>query len=71
MFIFSDKKWQNRRKLLTPTFHFNILQQFSKVFIQTTEKMLEEIALCANQEINILPLLTKYSLLMICGKIYV
>ncbi|KAI4462999.1 cytochrome p450 family 4 [Holotrichia oblita] len=62
----TDKKWQNRRKLLTPTFHFNILQQFSKVLIETSEKMLKEIAPVTNQAINVVPLLTKYTLLMIC-----
>lgn len=28
----NGKKWQRRRRILTPTFHFNILQQFLAVF---------------------------------------
>lgn len=28
----NGKKWQQRRRILTPTFHFSILQQFLSVF---------------------------------------
>ncbi|XP_011699126.1 PREDICTED: cytochrome P450 4C1-like isoform X2 [Wasmannia auropunctata] len=32
-------KWHSRRKMLTSTFHFNILQQFVEIFIEESEKM--------------------------------
>ncbi|XP_025997578.1 cytochrome P450 4C1 [Solenopsis invicta] len=32
-------KWQSRRKILTPTFHFNILQQFVEILIEEGERM--------------------------------
>ncbi|XP_011699127.1 PREDICTED: cytochrome P450 4C1-like, partial [Wasmannia auropunctata] len=32
-------KWHSRRKILTPTFHFNILQQFVEILIEESERM--------------------------------
>ncbi|XP_075169920.1 cytochrome P450 4p1-like [Haematobia irritans] len=35
------KMWHTRRRLLTPTFHFNILQQFMDVFKKESNKFME------------------------------
>jgi cytochrome P450 family 4 len=37
----TGSKWQNRRKILTPSFHFNILQEFIKIFHEETERLVE------------------------------
>jgi cytochrome P450 family 4 len=34
-------KWQTRRKILTNSFHFNILQEFIKVFKEETDALVE------------------------------
>ena len=34
-------KWQERRKILTPAFHFNILQEFIKVFEAETKNLVD------------------------------
>jgi cytochrome P450 family 4 len=34
-------KWQHRRKILTPSFHFNILQDFIKIFHEETDRLVE------------------------------
>ncbi|XP_026667732.1 cytochrome P450 4C1-like isoform X2 [Ceratina calcarata] len=35
----AGRKWQTRRKILTPAFHFNMLREFTDVFIQEGERL--------------------------------
>jgi cytochrome P450 family 4 len=37
----TGEKWQTRRKILTNSFHFNILQEFIKVFKEETDALVE------------------------------
>ncbi|XP_011172816.2 cytochrome P450 4C1 isoform X2 [Solenopsis invicta] len=37
--LFTSSKWQSRRRLLTPIFHFNALQQFTEILIEEGESM--------------------------------
>lgn len=39
----NGKKWQHRRKILTPAFHFNILRQFASIFHDESEKVIAHI----------------------------
>lgn len=43
LLISNGKKWQKRRKILTPAFHFNILQQFSSIFNEESVKVVDKI----------------------------
>nr|XP_054759900.1 cytochrome P450 4V2-like [Lytechinus pictus] len=64
----SGKKWAYRRKLLTPTFHFSILQSFMEVFNEQSfilVKKLEKLA-TDSETINIFPLVTNCVLDIIC-----
>ncbi|XP_026471354.1 cytochrome P450 4c3-like [Ctenocephalides felis] len=61
------RKWQSRRKILTPAFHFNILQQFVPIFEEQSQilvRKLEEQHI--GKEPNIVPLVTEYTLHTIC-----
>nr|XP_050863221.1 cytochrome P450 4C1-like isoform X1 [Vespula vulgaris] len=62
-------KWQNRRKILTPAFHFNILEHFVVVFNEETRslvKFLKEERKGAAVVKNVQQLIRKHALNMIC-----
>ena len=42
------KKWHNRRKIITPTFHFKILEEFVEIFDQQSSVMVEKLRTKAN-----------------------
>jgi len=70
LFISGDK-WRSRRKILTPTFHFRILEDFIEVFkeqsdilVQKMEKELD------NSGFNIFPYVTLCALDIICGSLF-
>ncbi|XP_063909502.1 cytochrome P450 4c3-like [Zophobas morio] len=41
LFTSSEEKWHNRRTILTPAFHFNILQKFVDVFNKQTDDLVK------------------------------
>ncbi|XP_065165934.1 cytochrome P450 4C1-like [Atheta coriaria] len=55
-------KWQHRRKIITPTFHFNILKRYISVFNKHSKGFVEDIKSDSNKEIDILPHIHKSSL---------
>ncbi|KAG7310586.1 hypothetical protein JYU34_003379 [Plutella xylostella] len=61
-------KWQQRRKILTPAFHFNILRHFSEVLEENSKKMAEK--LDSGEDgiltLDIVPLLSEFTLNSIC-----
>lgn len=66
--IISGKKWQKRRKILTPAFHFNVLQKYMNNIVENSEKVVESIkskGTAAN--LDVVPMVTDYTLNVICG----
>ncbi|XP_011701315.1 PREDICTED: cytochrome P450 4C1-like [Wasmannia auropunctata] len=60
-------KWHSRRKLLTPTFHFNILQQFVKILIEEAEKMTKSLKNTEGIVVkDLIPFVSKHTLNAIC-----
>ncbi|XP_046744960.1 cytochrome P450 4c3 [Diprion similis] len=63
----SGKKWHSRRKILTPTFHFKILEDFVDIFSEQTEILLEKMAKEVGRDsFNIFPYITHCALDIIC-----
>lgn len=68
--ILVGKKWHERRKIITPAFHFKILEQFVEVFdrlgntvvTQTLKKYDRE------DEFEFYPVAVLYALDVMCGK---
>ncbi|XP_018324991.1 cytochrome P450 4C1-like isoform X2 [Agrilus planipennis] len=57
------QKWQTRRKILTPAFHFNILRSFSNIFVKETEELVKELNLeCSKPYTNVVPLIYRFTL---------
>ncbi|XP_012271223.1 cytochrome P450 4C1 [Orussus abietinus] len=60
-------KWQTRRKILTPAFHFNVLQEFVDVFVDQADQLVNSLKAEGGSVVkDLLPLLTNYTLDTIC-----
>lgn len=62
----TGQKWFQRRKVLTPAFHFKILEQFIEVFDKNSEIFVENISNFGVAEFDIFPLITLCALDVIC-----
>ncbi|XP_025266600.1 cytochrome P450 4C1-like [Camponotus floridanus] len=60
-------KWQTRRKMLTPAFHFNILNQFVDIFIKEGDCMTKSLKDVGGTVVkDLLPFISEYTLNAIC-----
>jgi Cytochrome P450 len=67
--VISGAKWHSRRKILTPTFHFKILEDFMEVFKEQSEVLVQKMGReLHNSGFNIFPYVTLCALDIICGK---
>lgn len=66
--MFIGRRWFQHRKLITPTFHFKILENFMDVFIEKSQTLIRILDMKANGEtFDIYPYITKCALDIICG----
>lgn len=63
----NGKKWHQRRKIITPAFHFKILEQFVEVMEKHGEVFVEKLSECEGREIDVFPEISLYALDVICG----
>lgn len=71
LFVVETKgnKWRKQRKIITPTFHFKILEQFVNVFNSKSNIFIKKLAGNKGKIINIYPFVTLCTLDIICGEI--
>ncbi|XP_063924877.1 cytochrome P450 4C1-like [Zophobas morio] len=58
----TGSKWHKRRKILTPAFHFTILQQFLNIFNEETSKLVEKLQEENGKIIDVVPPITNFTL---------
>ncbi|XP_017780722.1 PREDICTED: cytochrome P450 4C1-like [Nicrophorus vespilloides] len=66
LLVNTGASWHQRRKLLTPAFHFSILENFVEVFNEKALKLADKLETKVGQQINMLPYITKTTLDIIC-----
>ncbi|XP_043264704.1 cytochrome P450 4C1-like [Colletes gigas] len=60
-------KWKVRRKILTPAFHFNVLQQFIDIIIEESERMTNLLKNEGGAVVkNLMPFYSEHTLNVIC-----
>ena len=61
--------------MLTPAFHFKILEDFIDIFNEQSQVMVEKLSTCpeviAQQGFNIFPFVARCTLDIICGKVII
>lgn len=66
LLISSGKKWHQRRKVLTPAFHFQILEKFVEVMDEQGNTFIKNLQKFTGREIDVAPLVNLYALDVIC-----
>ena len=65
LLLSTGTKWRNRRKLITPTFHFRILDQFIPLTNDHSKLLIEKLKE-SKEAIDVMPLMTRCTLDVIC-----
>lgn len=62
-------KWKRNRKIITPTFHFRVLEDFLETFNAKGDILMEKLkGECGRGAFNVVPYFTFFALDAICGK---
>ena len=64
----TGEKWFNRRKMLTSTFHFNVLQGYQETFSKQAEIFVEILEKKVGEPFDVFPYIKRCALDIICGR---
>lgn len=66
--LFTGDKWRVRRKILTPAFHFQILNKYLDITSEQSQKMIDTLREKDTEIIeDIVPMCSTFTLNIICG----
>ena len=65
----TGKKWHQRRKIITPTFHFKILEHFTEIMEKQGQVFITNLKKREGQHCDFFPLIGLYALDVICGEL--
>ena len=66
LLIATGKKWHQRRKIITPSFHFQILEKFVEIMDEQGKVLISKLEPFDGQQVNIYRLVNFYALDVIC-----
>lgn len=69
LLISTGDKWHKRRKILTPSFHFQILEKFVEIMDEHGKVLVEKLKKFVGKEVDVFPLANLYALDVICGSL--
>ncbi|ALC39325.1 Cyp4ac2 [Drosophila busckii] len=66
LLISTDQKWHFRRKLLTPAFHFNVLQNFLEIFKEESLKLVQRLEQSLHIDLPLSHVIPQFTLNNVC-----
>lgn len=69
-YLYIGDKWRSRRKLLTPSFHFKILETSLEGMCRNTEQFVSSLLATGGKPTEIQELIRLSTLKIICGNIH-
>ncbi|CAF4793937.1 unnamed protein product [Pieris macdunnoughi] len=62
LLVSKGSKWQERRKILTSAFHFNILRKYFLIIEENSQKLVNVMEKNSGESVDIVPILSEYTL---------
>ncbi|KAG7300113.1 hypothetical protein JYU34_015653 [Plutella xylostella] len=66
LLLSTGAKWHKRRKILTPTFHFNILRNFSCIIEEKSRELVQRLREQEETTVDVMPTVSEFTLNTIC-----